>query len=181
MVMPTTPLMEEHLVIKQMIKVINKELKRMDEEQTLNENFLEKVVEFIQLYSNKLHEGKEEEILFRELNKKDLEEDHQEMMQKLVVEHRWLREKVAALVNAKKDYFAGEKNILQSIIDLLTEIADFYPRHLEKEDNEFFIAAMEYFSPEEKTAMLAEQRKFDQNLIHDHYKEQIEKIDKSIS
>lgn len=178
--MPTSPLMEEHLVIKHMVDVINTELKRMDEEQTLNKNFIEKVVEFIQIYSHKLHEGKEEEILFRDLNKKDLQEEHQKLMEKLVVEHRWLREKVQALVDAKERYFAGEKEELQSIIDLLAEIANFYPGHLEKEDKDFFLAAMEYFSPEEKTAMLAEQRKFDQDLIHNHYEELVKKLEKSI-
>ncbi len=56
----------------------------------------------------------------------------------------------------------------------LSSLADFYPKHIEKEDKVFFPAARRYFSEQEDQAMLDEFRKFDRKMIHEKYNSVVE-------
>lgn len=68
--MPVGPLMIEHRLIERMIEVIRKKIKIMRTEQAADTQFIEDAVEFIRIYADRCHHGKEEDILFRELDKK---------------------------------------------------------------------------------------------------------------
>ncbi len=46
----------------------------------------------------------------------------------------------------------------------MTALVEFYPRHIDKEDKHFFLPVMEYFSREEKDALLARMDEFDRGL-----------------
>ncbi len=66
---PISPLMIEHRIIKRMIKIINSKLEEYKKTKTPNKLFIESSVDFIRIYADKTHHGKEEGILFRELKK----------------------------------------------------------------------------------------------------------------
>jgi hemerythrin-like domain-containing protein len=70
-------------------------------------------------------------------------------------------------------YRQGERQALTTIIECLRYMADFYPKHIEKEDKRFFIPCMACFTPEEKDAILNEEYEFDKKLIHQIYREKI--------
>ncbi|MBI5603728.1 MAG: hemerythrin, partial [Deltaproteobacteria bacterium] len=80
---------------------------------------------------------------------------------------------VAEMVEAKGRYLRGDPEALSRMLDRMRFLVAFYPRHIEKEDKHFFLPIMNYFSPEEKEAMLQEEWEFDKNLIHQIYKERI--------
>ena len=67
----------------------------------------------------------------------------------------------------------GDKDSLTAILDSLRYLIDFYPKHIEKEDKHFFLPCMNYFTSEEKEAMLKEEWEFDKNLIHQIYMDKI--------
>jgi hypothetical protein len=46
---------------------------------------------------------------------------------------------------------------------------EFYPCHIAREDQQFFLPVMEYFSKMEKDALLARMYDFDRDLIHVKY------------
>ena len=54
-------------------------------------------------------------------------------------------------------------------METLASLVEFYPRHIEKEDKQFFLPVMEYFTREEKDAMLVKMNAFDQQFIHLKY------------
>jgi hemerythrin-like domain-containing protein len=56
------------------------------------------------------------------------------------------------------------------ITDYIRSLIEFYPKHAEKENRQFFIPCMEYFTETEKEAMLKEEREFDKSLIHEKYR-----------
>jgi hemerythrin-like domain-containing protein len=66
---------------------------------------------------------------------------------------------------------------LSAIIDRITFLVDFYPKHIEKEDRHFFIPVMSYFTEEEKEAMLNEEYEFDRQFIHERYKEVVKEAE----
>jgi len=176
MVMPIGPLMTEHRLIERMIALIKKELERIKKENRVNSDFIEAAVDFIRTYADKLHHGKEEDILFRDLKTKGLEEQHRKTMEELIEEHRWGRKTVKELVEANNKYKEGNEKKTEVITRCLQALADFYPKHIEKEDKHFFIPVMNYFKEEEQESMLEEEAEFDRNFIHEIYKRKINEI-----
>jgi hemerythrin-like domain-containing protein len=180
MVMPIGLLMMEHRLIERMIASMEKEAERIKREKKANFEFIEKAIDFIRTYTDRLHHGKEEDILFRDLKSKKLEEKHRKTMEELIEEHRWGRKKVAELVDASQKYKGGDGNAIHIILGCLQELVHFYPQHIEKEDKHFFIPVMNYFSQAEQESMLEEEREFDRNFIHEIYKEKVDEVKKSI-
>jgi hemerythrin-like domain-containing protein len=166
---PIGPLMREHRLIEKMLSFFEGETKKINEQKKVDPLFIDTVVDFIRTYADLTHHGKEEDILFRDLIKKQLSPEHTRIMEELVEEHKYARKKVGMLVDAKERYLKGE-NTSQEVVLLLKELAHFYPIHIEKEDKHFFYPCMDYFTKEEQDRMLTEFYEFDRNMIHTKYR-----------
>ncbi|MBP8303617.1 MAG: hemerythrin domain-containing protein [Phycisphaerae bacterium] len=163
-------LMVEHRLIERMIAVIHRELGRMESENKVDPLFVDTAVDFVRTYADRTHHGKEEDILFRDLNKKDLSPHDRQVMGELIEEHSLGRTTTQALVDANARYRNGDGSALADITARLRTLAEFYPKHIEKEDKVFFPASRAYFTDEEDQAMLAEFWEFDRKMIHEKYK-----------
>lgn len=168
--MPIGPMMIEHRLIERMLKAARNEMERFAREKKIDPLFVWELVDFIRMYADRCHHGKEEDILFRELQKKPLSAEHRTTMDELVSEHTWARQQTRELVEATERYTRGEQDAYATATARLGALVDFYPVHIEKEDKHFFIPVMRYFSQEEKDAMLHEGIEFDGTLIHEKYK-----------
>jgi hemerythrin-like domain-containing protein len=174
---PRGPLMTEHRLIERMISLIDKEVKRIESSSVVNQSFIDTAVDFIRFYADRTHHGKEEEILFRDLAKKKLSGVDNTIMKELIQEHIIGRTTTAELVKAAAAYQKGDTAAFPVIIKKLRKIADFYPKHIEKEDKVFFPSTMKYFSEAEQKSMLNEFWEFDRKMIHDKYKSVISSFD----
>ncbi|TFG16642.1 MAG: cation-binding protein [Promethearchaeota archaeon] len=174
--MPIGPLMIEHRLIEKMIALMDKEITKMKKYAKANPLFIDIAVDFIRMYADRTHHGKEEDILFRDLEKKDLSPNHSKIMEELVEEHVMARNMVRKLVDAKNQYEKGNVRVLDEIIEIMVKLTEFYPKHIEKEDKHFFIPVMKYFTQEEQDAMLEEFWEFDKMLIHEKYKTVVENL-----
>lgn len=168
--MPIGPLMIEYRLIERMIALIAEEAQRIKQGHSPDNAFLRAAVDFIQTYADRLHHGKEEDILFRELAKKPLSAAHRTTMDELVQEHAQGRENTQKLAAAHMRFASGEQSAAAEIAERLDKLAKFYPKHIDKEDRHFFIPVMAYFSQAEQAAMLAECNDFDRQFIHGTYK-----------
>jgi len=176
--MPIGPLMIEHRLIERMIEVMKHELRRSEKDKHLNTLFVDTIVDFMRTYADHCHHGKEEDILFKELRKKPLSSQHEQIMKDLEKEHKWGRETTDRLGDAKKRYIQGDREALNVAADSMRVLVEFYPKHIEKEDKHFFFPVMEYFSQEEKNAMLEEGYEFDRKLIHEKYEHTVLQVEK---
>lgn len=172
-----SPLMIEHSLIKRMVSVIKDGLAKIETQHKVDPVFVDTAADFIRLYADQTHHGKEEDILFRELNNKELDESDRRIMQELIDEHVFGRQTTKALVEANRRYRNGDDSALSEIVDKLKTLADFYPRHIEKEDKVFFLSTRKYISDEENEAMLAEFWEFDRKMIHDKYKSMVNQLE----
>jgi hemerythrin-like domain-containing protein len=171
--LPIAPLMIEHRLIEKMIAVIRKEIDRSESKGNIDLEFIDTAVDFIHTYADKCHHGKEEDILFRDLKKKELSDELKGIVSQLIEEHQLGRKAVWDLLEAKRKYVQGDKEALAVILNSLRYMTEFYPKHIAKEDKHFFLPCMNYFTSEEKEAMLKEEWEFDKNLIHQIYKDKI--------
>jgi hemerythrin-like domain-containing protein len=176
--MPIGPLMIEHRLIERMIAVARTELSLAEKQREISPVFVNAFTDFIRTYADRCHHGKEEDILFRDLRAKQLAAEHARTMEELIAEHRWGREKTAQIVRANLQYLKGGQDRLPEVLELIRALIDFYPKHIEKEDQRFFLPVMRAFSKQEQEAMLAEEREFDRDFIHQHYKSLIAAAEK---
>jgi len=171
------PLMIEHRLIERMIALIEKKLAETEEENKIDPLFIDTAVDFIRIYADRTHHGKEEDILFRDLDKRTLSAEDRRMMEELIREHVFGRKITREVVEANSRYRMGEQAALEIIRSRLQTLVDFYPKHIEKEDKIFFPAARTYFSEEEDQAMLKEFWEFDRKMIHDKYKAEVAELE----
>jgi hemerythrin-like domain-containing protein len=179
--LPIGPLMIEHRLIERMIAVIKKELVQIEKDKRVNPSFIDTAVDFIRTYADRCHHGKEEDILFRDLKKKSLSDDHLRILKELIEEHQWARKTTARIIEGKECYLKGEKGSLDEIVDHLSALIEFYPKHIQKEDKHFFIPVMKYFSQDEKEVMLKEGYEFDKKLIHEKYENMVSQAEKKFA
>jgi len=171
------PLMIEHRLIERMISLIKDALAQIESTQKVDPLFVDTAVDFIRMYADRTHHGKEEDILFRDLSKRPLSAEDQLVMKELVEEHIFGRQTTKALIEANMRYRNGDASALADIADKLRTLVEFYPNHIEKEDKIFFPAARTYLTDEEDQAMLAEYWEFDRKIIHEKYRSVVEGLE----
>ena len=169
--------MIEHRLIERMIALIKKKLKQIETTNQVDPWFIDTVVDFIRIYADRTHHGKEEDLLFRDLAKKRMSDQDQSIMNELIEEHVLGRKTTKELVEANAQYRDGKESSLSVIVAKLGKLADFYPKHIEKEDKVFFPAYMKYLSEQEDQLMLEEFWEFDREMIHEKYKSVIQALE----
>jgi len=170
------PLMIEHRLIERMIAVIDVELGHIRRAGKTDPLLIDTTVDFIRVYADRTHHGKEEEIFFRHLAKKPLPETDRGLMDELIKEHVFGRKITRELVEANNRYRKGDEKSLQVIASRLQTLVTFYPDHIEKEDKVFFPAATQHLSTEEQQAMLEAFWEFDRKMIHEKYRMVVESL-----
>ncbi|MBN2522796.1 MAG: hemerythrin domain-containing protein [Bacteroidales bacterium] len=178
---PRGPLMIEHRLIEKMLNITEKELNIIKNDRKIDSVFINTIVDFIRTYADRTHHGKEEDILFKELENKSMNADDSRMMQELIDEHIHARKVVKELVEANSKYMNGNLNSIDIIIEKLSFLIKFYPEHILKEDKIFFPNTEKYFTDTELNNMLSGFREFDRKMIHEKYNRLFEFLSKKYS
>lgn len=170
---PTAPLMREHALMREAIGLLETGMEHMLETGEGDLGFERALTDFFSIYAGRLHHGKEEEILFKELDAKSITAEHRATMDKLLEDHRQSRGFVAGLEESVRRYAAGRRESLGDIISIHRRLAQLYRMHMQIEDKQFFVPVMDYFTEEEQVHMLDAARAFDANIMHRIYEERV--------
>jgi len=169
-------LMIEHRLIDRMIAIIKDRLALAEKTRKIDSLFIDQIVDFVCTYVDRTHHGKEEDILFRDLNNKDLSDVDRRIMSELIEEHVLSRSIINTLVEANARYRNDDESAFEDIVNCLQALVNLYPEHFEKEDKVFFPASRAYFSEEEDQEMLKEFLDYDQKMIHEKYTHVVEEL-----
>ncbi len=174
--LPVAPLMIEHRLIDRMIRLMAQEAARIGDNLEVGPQFafvevrfIDAAVDFLRVYADRLHHGKEEDILFVALKGKPLSPEQLAILQQLQAEHTWGRQATANLAATRQRLAQGDPGATADLLKCLSALAEFYPRHMTKEDQDFFLPVMTYFSPEEKNALLGQMNDPDNASVHEKY------------
>ena len=178
---PRGRLMIEHRVTERMLDVVNREVGKMLSDRVIEPIFIKTVVDFFQTYADRTHHGKEEEILFKELENKNMTDKHTSLMMELIKDHKSARQVVLELKEANKEYSEGHDEFSGKIISKLQFLLDIYPRHIMKEDTIFFPQTESYFTKAELDEMLNKFTEFDSRMIHEKYSNLINEMKEKYS
>ena len=80
---PIGPLMWEHRLIEKMLGHLMRHIDKAETDKKINPIIIDTAVDFIRMYADRTHHGKEEEILFRDLAQKELTAELKKTMQEL--------------------------------------------------------------------------------------------------
>lgn len=174
------PLMIEHRLIERMISLIKNDfLRQIESNYEIEPGIIDTVVDFISMYADRVHHGKEEDILFRDLEEKELSAEDRSIMNGLIDDHALGRRTTKSLAEANNRYRNEDKEALADIADNLKALVELYPRHIEKEDKVFFPASRTYMTDQEEQSMLEEFREFDRKMIREKYESVVEELERS--
>lgn len=171
---PRGCLMIEHRLIERAIVFMDAEKKRLESGGEMDPVTIDTLVDFIKTYADRCHHGKEEDILFKDLDSRPLSESERDLMEELTEEHLLGRKLTGQLVDAKNDVVAGKKERLDDALDAMQQLIDFYPKHIEKEDKHFFPDTERHYTKEELDEMIQSFYNFDMRLIHEKYQHVVE-------
>jgi len=165
--LPIGPLMKEHRKIERMVALIASEAESLAGDDLVEPHleFIDAAVTFMREYADECHHGKEEDILFAALRKREISDEHQSILERLLADHERGRELIRALDDASDRWEDGEDDARGEIVEALQGVADLYPDHIRTEDKQFFIPAMDYLDNEEKEDMMEEMWDFDHDLF----------------
>lgn len=161
-------LMIEHRLIEKMLALVNKTIASFDEN-TYDCVLIENMVDFIRVYADRTHHGKEEDILFRQLENKQLDEANKSMMAELVNDHLLARTKVKELVESNERFKGGDQGAIVEVKKIVEWLSRFYPEHIKREDQVFFPNTEKYFTDGELEQLLNQYYAFDAGMIHEKY------------
>jgi hemerythrin-like domain-containing protein len=161
--------MIEHRLNYRMVNLFNRELERIGDAGSADQEFIDSAVGYMLKFADICHHGKEEKILFPRLAEKPLDPEIKKTMEDLIQEHILMRKITNDLVQANKRYIQNDIDSKADIIASINDIIELYPAHMEKEDRHFFLPAMGYLTDREKDDMLDNFFEFDSRLFHDGY------------
>lgn len=164
------PLMVEHRVIEQVIGAMKHQLERIAASGRVDVHTIEQCLDFLRVYADRTHHGKEEDILFRWLGSRPLTLEDRVLLEELMDDHALSRQTVSDLADASKRHRDRDASSLAVISVSLTTLVELYPAHIAKEDQVFFPRLRAYINTDEEEVLLEEFRDFDRQMIHEKYR-----------
>lgn len=109
--LPTDVLKEEHKVILSALKILKNFVDELDNGKSISLDDIKSIIEFFRQFADKCHHGKEEDILFIELEKTGILKDGGPIGQ-MLIEHTEGREYVKGMFEAFSTETFDKKSLL---------------------------------------------------------------------
>jgi hemerythrin-like domain-containing protein len=164
---PTDLLENEHRAIQEVVAVMATLAEDMETGRPVDAEMLQDIVDFMRIFADKCHHGKEETHLFPALEAKGVPMRGCPVGA-LKAEHQQGRALVADFARLVQAYAAGSASAQESLAQTLRHLTELYPGHIWKEDYLLFPMANKILSPE------------DQATLHEHFEAVEEEIGRDV-
>lgn len=164
----TEVLVEEHRQIEKALEILEKAVRSGVSDPEL----YERLADFFSGYADRIHHGKEEEILFKVL-KRTAPEHILEIVSALESDHVTGRDLVGKMRKNSENF--------DSLKDFALSYVSFLRDHILREDEGLFPSMHPYLSRDEEEIIASEFEKVDAERSRDHYEELLRDIEKQFS
>lgn len=171
----TEQLKNEHSAIKLMISILEAICQKQEEEGVLNLEHLEGIVEFIKVFSDKCHHGKEEGLFFPAIEEAGIPKEGGPVGV-MLMEHDLGRNCVKDLSKSLGEYKAGGKGAVAKIIENARNYSGLLLQHIEKEDNILYPIADNCISEEKQNKLLQDFEKVEREVVGEGRHEEFHKF-----
>ena len=152
---PTEHLKEEHRSIEEMLNVMEAVCKKLESNEQVSTDDLKKIVEFIKIFADQCHHGKEEDLLFTAMVDAGIPKEGGPVAV-MLMEHDMGRNFVQGLSKAIESYDKGNTEASIQIIENARNYASLLSNHIYKEDNILYPMADMRLTDEKKNELLKE-------------------------
>lgn len=166
----------EHENVRRMLKVIRNISYRVLTKGDYDLDDFPRIIDFVRTYTDKLHHGKEEDILFATMERELEKLAKSGAIKGMYIEHDNGRLYMANLEKGLASFKEGNDQARLDIIANAICYADLLDRHIEKENTAMYTFAERMLSDELKAYIDEESRKIDTEATRDGIQEKYEKI-----
>lgn len=179
---PTTILEIEHRSIQKVVAAMLVLVERLEESQKVDPATLREMVEFMRVFADRCHHGKEEVHLFPALERKGVPVRGCPMGV-LIAEHQRGRALVGALADAVDGYLQGDPPAEKPLLESLKGITDLYPGHIWKEDYLLFPMTNKVLNRQEQQELRDRFEEVEESVgmdVHERFLHLADKWDKEL-
>jgi hemerythrin-like domain-containing protein len=172
---PTEVLKNEHRVIERMLSVLERAMER-----ELNVEDLERMIDFFKNFADKCHHGKEEDMLFPEMEKAGVPREVGPIGV-MLMEHTQGRNFIKGMVEAISEIRDG-RDSRDKFIENAKNYISLLREHIQKEDNILFNIAEVHLDEKTQKNLSERFEKFERERIgegvHERYHKLVEELEK---
>ena len=155
----TDQLKAEHEGIRMMLRILDRICLKLESGQDVDLNHLEQILEFFRVFVDRCHHGKEEELLFPELEAAGVPKEGGPIGQ-MLLEHDNGRGYVRGMAEAVAEYKSGNKNAFKEIVTNARSYVEMLESHIQKENMILFSIADSRLSEESQSRLHQELKIF---------------------
>lgn len=158
-------MVEEHENIRRMLKVVRNVCYKVMTKDNYDVADFPKIIDFIRIYADKHHHGKEEDILFETMNKEIEKLAKSGAITGMYIEHDMGRLYMINLEKALKEFQTGNDKARLDVIANAISYTDLLDRHIEKENTAMYKFAENMLKIESKSLVDEECKKVEDLAI----------------
>ena len=134
---PTEQLKEEHQGILLMLKILEKVCLKLESQEKVAPDHLERIVEFFRVFADKCHHGKEEDLLFPEMERAGISREGGPIGV-MLMEHNQGRAYVRGMGEAAYGFRKGHPSAAAEFTKNARDYIALLTQHINKENNILF-------------------------------------------
>ena len=161
---PTEQLIEEHNAIKEMLNILDKVSQKLDSGEKVEPRHLELITDFIRVFTDKCHHGKEEGILFPAMVEAGISKEGGPIGV-MLSEHDQGRKYIRQIISGIESYKEGKKSAAAKISENARKYIKLLEGHIYKEDNVLYPLADSHLSQDKQNQLLIDFDKLEQEVI----------------
>ncbi len=156
----TETLRAEHDAILCMLDATERTAYRIESGETVSPDILDGLIEFFQVFADKCHHGKEEDLLFPLLERKGLPKSGGPIGV-MLADHAQGRELIRLMTDAAGRFRAGNPAAAREWASAAGSYAAFLRSHIQKENHVLFVMAERLLTSDEQERLAAEFEKLE--------------------
>ncbi len=160
----TEQLRNEHEGIKLMMRILEKLCGKLDAGEAVDPEHLEKITEFLRVFADKCHHGKEEDLLFPAMEAAGIPREGGPIGV-MLLEHDKGRGYIMGMADAVAKYKRGDNKAAPVIASNARNYISLLTQHIEKENRVLFPMADAHLSEERQESMFEEFEKIEVEKI----------------
>ena len=167
----TEQLKEEHAGIKLMLDILAKVCNRLESGESVDQRHLDQILEFLKVFVDKCHHGKEEDILFPAMERAGIPGEGGPIGV-MLAEHRLGRENIKRMSEAAAKLDRGDRSASSQFVQNARSYIERLLEHIEKENEILYPMADSIIPEQTQEELLADFEKVEEERVgHGKHKE----------
>jgi len=178
---PTDELKNEHEAIKTMLAIMGEVCDVLDAKRPVDPAHLDEIVEFVQVFADKCHHAKEEDLLFPAMVEAGIPKERGPIGV-MLAEHDKGRAFIRNVKDAAAEYKSGDKKAAKIISENARGYAALLSQHIDKEDHILYPMADAHVPAAKQAELLKAFERVEREIVgagkHEQFHAMLERLEK---